>query len=180
MIEEILGWNISREAIVFIISILPVVELRGALPIAINVFHIPWYKALCLAIAGNLLPVPILLLFLSSLVRMASRVKLGQNIANWIFERARRRSSNIVKYERIGLMLFVAVPLPVTGAWTGSIAAFLLGFKFKYAFLSIFSGIVIAGVIVTCLCLLGWVGAVVAGLVMSTLAVVWWKKRWDA
>ena len=176
MIEELLGWNISHEAIVFIISALPVVELRGALPVAINVLHMPWYKAFCLAIAGNLLPVPILLLFWSSLARIASHAKLGQKVVNWIFERTRRRSSAIAKYERIGLMLFVAIPLPVTGAWTGSIAAFLMGFKFRYAFLSILSGIIIAGVIVTCLCLLGWVGATIAGLALSALAIVgWWR-----
>jgi len=68
-------------------------------------------------------------------------------------------------------MLFVAIPLPVTGAWTGSLAAVLFGLKFKHAFLSIFSGILIAGAIVTCLCLLGWTGAIIAGIGLTSLAV---------
>lgn len=177
MIEELLNWGICQEAIVVIISALPVVELRGALPIAINVFHMAWYKAFCLAVIGNLLPVPILLLFLDSLVRVVSRAKIGRKAVNWVFERTRRRGNTIQKYEKIGLTLFVAIPLPVTGAWTGSIAAFLLGLKFRYAFLSILAGVIIAAAIVTSLSLLGWVGALIAGVGLSTLAVLGWWRR---
>jgi len=75
---------------------------------------------------------------------------------HWLFERTKRRGKIINKYERIGLALFVAIPLPITGAWTGSLIAVLFGLKFKHAFLSIFIGILIAGVIVTCATLLGW------------------------
>ncbi len=157
MIEEFLSWGICQEAIIVIISALPVVELRGALPIAINVFHMAWYKAYCLAVIGNMLPVPILLLFLDSLAKVVSRAEMGRRVVNWVFERTRRQGKTIERYERIGLTLFVAIPLPVTGAWTGSIAAFLLGLKFRYAFLSILVGVIIAGAIVTSLCLLlGW------------------------
>lgn len=177
MIEELLSWGISQEAIIVIVSALPVVELRGALPIAINVFHMAWYKAYCLAVIGNMLPVPILLLFLDPLARAVSRVEIGRKVVNWVFQRTRRQGKRIERYERIGLMLFVAIPLPVTGAWTGSIAAFLLGLKFRYAFLSILSGVIIAGAIVTSLCLLGWVGAVIAGVGLSTLAVLGWWRR---
>ena len=154
MVEELLSWRISQEAIVVLISALPVVELRGALPVAINLFHMAWYKAFCLAVIGNLLPVPILLLSLEPLARVVSRVPIGRKVVSWVFERTRRRGKTIERYERIGLMLFVAIPLPGTGAWTGSIAAFLLGLKFRYAFLSIVLGVLIAGVIVTGLCLL--------------------------
>lgn len=176
MIEEFLSWNISHELIVVIVSALPVVELRGALPIAINLLHMPWHKALCLAIIGNLLPVPILLLFLDSLAKIVSRVEVGRRLVNWVFEHTRRRGRSIEKYEKIGLTLFVAIPLPVTGAWTGSIAAFLLGLRFRYAFLSILTGIIIAGAIVTSLCLLGWRGAIIAGVGLSTLAVLNWRR----
>jgi uncharacterized membrane protein len=78
----------------------------------------------------------------------------------------------IEKYERVGLVLFVAIPLPITGAWTGSIAAVLLGMSFKKAILSIFLGVLIAGVIVTCLTLLGWAGAIIAGFVLCVLAIL--------
>jgi uncharacterized membrane protein len=71
----------------------------------------------------------------------------------------------------VGLVLFVAVPLPITGAWTGSFAAVLFGLKFKHAFLSIVVGVFIAGVIVTCLSLLGWIGALIAGVALGALTV---------
>jgi len=177
MVEQLLGWGFSREAAIMIVAALPVVELRGALPIAINLFHMEWYKALYLAVIGNVLPVPILLLFLDALAGAVSRVAIGRRLVNWVFEQTRRRGMTIEKYEKIGLTLFVAIPLPFTGAWTGSIAAFLLGLKFRYAFLSILAGVIIAGVIVTSLCLLGWAGALIAGVGLSTLAVLgWWRK----
>ncbi|MEA3442834.1 MAG: small multi-drug export protein [Chloroflexota bacterium] len=177
MVEELLDWKLSQEAIILLIAASPVLELRGALPLAINFFHMAWYKAFCLAIIGNLLPVPVLLLFLDSLTRIVSHVEVGRKAVNWVFDRTKRQGKDIEKYEKIGLTLFVAIPLPVTGAWTGSIAAFLLGLRFKYAFLSIFTGVIIAGAIVTCLCLLGWVGAVVAGVGLGTLATLGWWRR---
>ncbi|MBM3119818.1 MAG: small multi-drug export protein [Chloroflexi bacterium] len=176
MIEELISWGIAKELIVIIISALPIIELRGALPVAINVFHMPWYWAFCLAVIGNMLPVPILLLFFESLTRIISKVEIGRKFVNWVLQRTRRHGKLIEKYERIGLILFVAIPLPFTGAWTGSIAAFLLGMRFSYAFLSILCGVIIAGVIVTCLCLLGWLGAVIAGIGLSAIAIFgWWR-----
>ena len=172
MIEWLISSGISQGLIVVIISVLPVLELRGALPVAINLFHMEWYQAFCLAVIGNLLPVPFLLLFLESLAKVVSKVALGKKLVNWVFEHTRRRGAVIEKYERIGLMLFVAIPLPVTGAWTGSVAAFLFGLKFRYAFLSILFGVIIAGGIVTSLCLLGWLGAVIAGVGLATLAAL--------
>lgn len=176
MFDWLLNLNVSRELIVIIIAVLPVFELRGALPVAINLFYMPWYWAFLLAVIGNMLPVPIILLFLDFFVRLISKVRIGERLANWILERTRARSRIIQKYERIGLIIFVAIPLPFTGAWTGAIAAFLLGMKFHHAFLAILCGVIIAGVIVTCLCLLGWVGAVIAGVGLCALAVLgWWK-----
>ena len=154
--DELLGLGFSKELVVLVISALPVLELRGALPVAINLFHFPWYYALLLAIIGNLAPVPFLLLFLNTFSRLLSKIDIFEKMLHWLFERTRRRGKIINRYERIGLALFVAIPLPVTGAWTGSLAAVLFGLKFKHAFLSIFLGILIAGVIVTCATLLGW------------------------
>jgi uncharacterized membrane protein len=176
MIEELINLGIAKELIVIIISALPILELRGALPVAINVFNMPWYWAYPLAIIGNMLPVPILLLFFDSLAKIASKVEPGRRFVNWGLERTRQHGKLIERYERIGLTLFVAIPLPLTGAWTGSIAAFLMGMKFKYSILSIFCGVIISGVIVTCLCLLGWVGAIIAGVGLSALAIFgWWR-----
>lgn len=176
MIERLLELELAQELIVFVVSMLPVVELRGALPVAINLFGMSWYKALALSVMGNLLPVPFLLLFLESVTTWASRVSIGKRLVDWVFGRTRRQGRMIERYERIGLMLFVAIPLPFTGAWTGSIAAFLLGLRFNWALVSISVGVVIAGVIVTCLCLLGWLGAVIAGVGLCAAAVAGlWK-----
>jgi len=172
-----------------IISALPVAELRVSLPLALLesevpwrfVFSVPlalleskvpWYFAFPVCFAGNLLPVPFLLLLLEPVVRMASKVKPFKRILDWVFARTRRQGRLVEKYERIGLVLVVAIPLPGTGAWTGSILAFLLGLKFKSAFVSIVIGVFIAGVIVTSLSLLGWIGGVIAGIAIMTLAIL--------
>jgi len=134
----------------------PISELRGAIPWAILKHHFPWYYAFLLAIIGNLLPVPFILLFLDTGSRLLSKISIFERMLHWLFEHTRQRGRIINRYKRIGLILFVAIPLPVTGAWTGSLTAVLFGLKFKHAFLSIFIGILIAGVIVTCATLLGW------------------------
>ncbi len=166
---------------VLLIAASPIAELRLAIPEAIVVFGFPWYYAFLIALAGNLLPVPFVLLFLDAATRLLSRVALFERMLNWLFERTRRRGRIVERYKRIGLVLFVAIPLPVTGAWTGSLAAVLFGMSFKHASLSIFIGVAIAGVIVTCLTLLGWVGAVIAGIFLCGLAIysLWrtWGKR---
>jgi len=169
--EELLSLGFSKELVVLIIAALPIFELRGALPVAINLFHFPWYYALPLAIIGNLLPVPVILLFLDAISRWLSKIGLFDRLLHWLFERTRKRGRVVERYERIGLALFVAIPLPVTGAWTGSLVAVLFGLKFRHAFLSIFIGVCIAGIIVTCLSLLGWTGAVIAGIVLCALAI---------
>lgn len=180
MIEDIINYFINtgiyKELIVVIIAALPIVELRGAIPVAINIFDIPWYQAFILAVVGNMLPVPVLLFFFDYLEKLLSKTKPGAQLIQWALQRARRPNALIKKYERIGLIIFVAIPLPFTGAWTGSIAAFLCGIKFKYSFLAIFTGVLIAGVIVTCLSLLGWTGAIIAGVGLCAFAIAgWWK-----
>ena len=141
---------------VLAIAASPISELRGAIPVAITMFHFPWYYALLLAIIGNLVPVPFILLFLNTFSKLLSKVGIFRRMLHWLFEHTRRRGKIVERYERIGLMLFVAIPLPATGAWTGSLVAVLFGLKFKHAFLSILIGILIAGAIVTCMTLLGW------------------------
>lgn len=171
MIEAIQNLDILREFIIIILSATPISELRGAIPLAIGTFEFPWYYAFFLAIIGNMLPVPIILLFLESAAKLLSRIAIMKRFFDWLFERARNRSAIIQKYKHLGLILLVAIPLPVTGAWTGSLVAVFLGIGFKQAFFSIFIGVVIAGIIVTCLTLLGWAGAIIAGVALLGLVV---------
>jgi len=154
--EELTSLDILSILQVLGIAASPISELRGAIPWAILKLDFPWYYAFLIAFIGNLLPVPFILLFLNAASRWLSKVRFFDRILNWLFERTRRRGRIIERYERIGLALFVAIPLPITGAWTGSLAAVLFGLKFKHAVLSIIVGVLIAGVIVTCATMLGW------------------------
>lgn len=174
--EQLSELDISSILKVIGLAASPISELRGAIPLAILQYDFPWYLAYLIAVAGNMLPVPFILLFLNTGARILSRVPLFKKLLDWLFARTRRRGALIEKYEFLGLALFVAVPLPVTGAWTGSIAAVLMGMNFTRALLAIFYGVLIAGVIVTCLTLLGWIGAVIAGVALCLLAVLGiWK-----
>ena len=154
LLNTLFNLGFSKELVLIIVSALPIVELRGAIPLAINLFDFSWYYALLLAIMGNLIPVPLLLLFFGTISRRLSKIGIFKRWFHWLDELARRRGKIVERYKRIGLILLVAIPLPVTGAWTGSLVATILEVKLKQALLSIFIGICIAGVIVTCLCLL--------------------------
>jgi uncharacterized membrane protein len=154
--EELLSLDVSDVLVVLGIAASPIAELRVAIPVAIIQYHFSWYHALPLAIIGNLLLVPVILLFFDAIARFLSRVRFFDRFLGWLFEHTRKRGRIIERYERIGLALFVAIPLPFTGAWTGSLAAVLFGLKFKQAMLSISIGVVIAGIIVTCATVLGW------------------------
>ncbi|MDP2919483.1 MAG: small multi-drug export protein [Dehalococcoidia bacterium] len=171
-LNDLLNLDIARELIIALIAALPIFELRLAIPVAINTFDFVWYKAFLIAFIGNMLPVPFILLFLDGGVKILRRVPVFRRFFDWLFERTRKRSAVIQKYERIGLAIFVGIPLPLTGAWTGALAAVVLGLPFWRAFLSILVGVVIAGVIVTTLSLLGWVGAIIAGVVLCALVVL--------
>ena len=175
--QEFVARGFSPELAVFITSMLPIVELRGALPLAINLYHIPWPRAFIIAYIGNLVPVPFILWLLKPIVKLLSKIKPIGNAFSWLFKRTRTKSSVMIeKYEEIGLLAFVAIPLPGTGAWTGALIAFLFGLDFKKSLLVIALGVLIAGVIVTCLCLLGWIGALIAGLSFILLvALGFWR-----
>jgi len=163
---------------VFFTAAAPISELRGAIPLAILELDMSWQLAFPVAFAGNLLPVPFLLLFLGPVSKFFSKIELFERILSWIFKLSRRRGGLIERHGAIGLVLFVAIPLPVTGAWTGSIVAFLLGLSFWRAFPAIVLGVVIAGVIVTTLTVIGWWGAAIAGIGLLALAIFSLRKVW--
>jgi uncharacterized membrane protein len=117
-----------------------------------------------------MIPVPFILLLLGPVARILRRLPIFDRFFEWLFERTRRRSDTIKKYEELGLILFVAIPLPVTGAWTGSLAAFLFGLRFWMSFFCALAGVCIAGVIVTSFSALGWIGALAAGVILFGIA----------
>ena len=140
--------HLSPEAATVIVAMLPIFELRGAIPLALGLGLNVW-QAYFLAILGNIIPVIPLLLFLGPVSEYLRRFPFWDRFFDWLFTRTRRRSELVERLEVIGLMLFVAVPLPVTGAWTGTAAAFLFDIPFKHALPAIVVGVMIAGVIVS-------------------------------
>lgn len=140
---------------VIIISAMPLTELRGGIPVGIAVYNFPVVKSYFLAVVGNLIPIAPLLLFLQPVSDFLSRWGPLKKFFGWFFERTKRRASIVERYEAIGLMLFVMVPLPVTGAWTGCVAATLFKLRFKYAFIAILCGVMLAGLIVSVFSLAG-------------------------
>ena len=134
----------------------PISELRGAIPVAMSVYDFPWWQAYLIAVAGNILPVPFILLFLNAVTRFLSRWVFFERLFQWIFRVVLRRGEKVSRWRFAGITLLVAIPLPITGAWTGSILSVLSRFRFWPSFCSIVAGILIAGVIVTVAWSLGW------------------------
>ncbi|MDD3276902.1 MAG: small multi-drug export protein [Kiritimatiellales bacterium] len=174
--EKIAVWlqekGLSPDAAVAAISTLPIVELRGAVPVGIVAFKMPWWRVFLIAVAGNMIPIPVILLLLGPLSRACMKFSAGRKFFDWLFARTRKKSASIEKYEALGLTIFVAIPLPMTGAWTGAMAAFVMGIPFWKAMRYILLGVMIAGIIMTTLSLLGWIGAAIAGAVLIGLAVL--------
>ena len=143
-----------KEYIVVIMGALPISELRGALPLALY-YGMPLGKAFWLSVLGNVsFIVPALFLF-EPVSNRLRKFKFCSRFFDWLFERTKKNSDAIQKYEALGLALFVAIPLPMTGAWSGVVAASLFKMRFRYAFIAIVSGVICAGLIVLALCTLG-------------------------
>jgi uncharacterized membrane protein len=156
MLDQTVLMTVPKDLKVFVMAMLPIIELRGAIPYAICVSPEVWIpKAYLVAVAGNFVPVIPILVFLGPVSDYLRRVPIFDKFFTWLFARTRRRGKLIEKYEAIGLTLFVAVPLPVTGAWTGALAAFIFGIRRRWAIPCIGLGIMIAGGIVIVACKAG-------------------------
>ena len=133
---------------IFLISMLPVVELSGAIPVGAAI-GLPWYLNMIVSIVGNLLPVPFILLFSVKAFEFMKKHNILVKFIEKIENRAKKRSEGLATGEFIGLMLFVAIPFPGTGAWTGALIAALLQFERKRSFIYITLGVLIAAAIMT-------------------------------
>lgn len=135
---------------VFFCSMIPIIELRGSIPLG-ALLGLPYWMNYPLSVIGNLLPVPIILLFVKIVLdwMYRCRIRSFNKISGWIFQIAEKNKPKIEKIGFWGLFIFVAIPLPGTGAWTGSLVAALMGMKFGRAFLAVVLGVLTAGVIMT-------------------------------
>jgi uncharacterized membrane protein len=172
LLDQLINSTLSKELITVILAMLPVAELRLSLPLAITVFHMPWYEAFALSVIGNLIPVPFLLLFFDAFSKLVQRTTIGKRFIQWLLKLTAKKTRTIEKGKHLGLIVFVAIPLPLTGAWTASLAAYILGIKFRHAFVDIALGVLGAAIIVTTLTLLGWIGAAIAFAGIIILLVI--------
>lgn len=145
-----LDGKVSSEIIAFIISMLPILELRGGL-IAAKLMGIEFIKAFIICFIGNLLPIPFILLFIRKIFNWLKRFRKIEKIIDKLEARSIRKADKVKKYRLFGLFLFVAIPLPGTGAWTGALAADLLDVRIRHSFPAIALGVLAAGIIMSVL-----------------------------
>lgn len=147
---------------VFLISMVPLIELRGGIVWGAAAGLGLWENIIA-CIIGNMIPVPFILLFIRKILELMKRVPKLENIAVWVEEKADKNKDKVTKYATWGLLLFVGIPLPGTGAWTGALVAAMMNMRMKYALPSIFGGVILASVIMS----LGAYGVVSAFSIFS-------------
>lgn len=148
LVEALNG--LPKELIIFCISLLPILELRGGL-IAASILGVPWAKAFLICVIGNMLPIPFILLFIKQIFKLLKKVKGFDKIITKLEKKADEKGSKINKSRNLGLFAFVAIPLPGTGAWTGALVATMLDIRMKRSFPVIFAGVITAGIIMSIL-----------------------------
>lgn len=149
-IVNLLGDKISPEFIAFIVSMLPILELRGGL-VAAKLMEVDFVKAFIICYVGNMLPIPFILLFIRKIFNLLKRIPTVENAIVKLEARSIRKADKIQKYRLWGLLIFVGIPLPGTGAWTGALVADLFDIRIKHSLPVIAVGVLIAGVIISAL-----------------------------
>ena len=142
--------GISKEVIIFIISLMPILELRGGL-LAATLLDVEFVRAAVICFIGNILPIPIVLLFLRFVLDLFEKWNVTKKIVTWLEKKVEEKREQIDKYGYLGLIIFVGIPLPGTGAWTGSLIAIMLGMNRKKSFVCILLGILLAAIIMSIL-----------------------------
>ncbi len=163
--------RLPPELAVMVTAALPVSELRGAIPLAIWAYGMPAWKAYLLGVLGNLAPLPVLLWGLDTAFRVLERWPGGRRFATYLRHRAEHRSERVERYGPLALMTFVAIPLPVTGLWTGALVAYVLGFRRRDAAGPLVLGVLFAGGIVLGFTLLGVMGGLLAGSLLLLYSI---------
>lgn len=152
---ELMQWLTDTMAgeftLTMLVSMIPVVELRGGIPFGV-VAGLPVWAALIAAVIGNLIPVPFIIVYIRRIFQwMRRRMPRLNNLVDKLERKAHLKGQRVTKYKYLGLMLFVAVPLPGTGAWTGSLAAAFLDMPLRKAIPSVVLGVLIAGMAISIL-----------------------------
>ena len=133
---------------VFLCSMVPILELRGAIPLGVGL-DLPFYINYVICVIGNMIPVPFILLFIRNILHWMQKIPKLNKIAAWIENKAEKNKAKVLRYATFGLYVFVALPLPGTGAWPGALVAAMLDMRMKKALPAIFLGVMTAGVIMS-------------------------------
>ncbi len=141
----------SKEIVTLLVAALPIFELRLAIPLGVIKFNLPLIKVYFLSLLGNLIPVLPLLLIFKYFFHHLEKIKILGPMFKWWFRRVEGKSKIVDKWGFWGLVFFVSIPLPITGAWTGTVAATLVEMRTRKAFLAISLGVALAGIIVSIL-----------------------------
>lgn len=169
MLQTFFQEHFPPQLAVFLIAMVPLVECRGAIPFGMVALKMPIWEVLPLAIAGNILPVPFILLLIRPVIAWFKQTRLFRPLAEWLEAKADKKKDKVLKYSEWGLFAFVAIPIPGTGAWTGALIAALLEMRVKNAFLTILAGMICAAFIMTA------GSALVDGLLSGQ-----WAPEWQA
>ncbi len=140
--------DIKNILYIFLCSMVPIIELRGAIPMG-AALDIPFYINYIISVVGNMLPVPFILLFIRHILHWMKKIPKLDKIAAWIENKAEKNKAKVLKYATFGLYIFVAIPLPGTGAWTGALVASMLDMRMKRSIPAILLGVMTAGVIMS-------------------------------
>jgi len=163
---------------IFFLSMIPWLESRYVIPFAITPTDLgglgwEWWQAFPIAVIGNMLPIPFILLFFPYVEKWLRNFKSWSRLMDWFFAKTRKRAdAKIRRYEHLGLLVFVAIPLPFTGAWTGALIAYLFNLKFGRSLITIFVGVLIAAGIMTVVSLTGINPSyIVAGIFIAAVSM---------
>jgi len=167
---------------IFFASMIPWFESRYVIPIAMDL-GLEWWKIFPIAVAGNMLPIPFILIFFKYAEKYLRRFTFWTDLMDKLFAFTRKRADKkIRRYEHLGLLFFVALPVPFTGAWTGALIAYLFGLKFSKSLITIFIGVLMAASIMTAIKLIGvdiliiLIGVIIAAIIMAIVVLAGMSK----
>lgn len=164
--------HINPYIAIMLIAVIPIVELRGAIPIGILFFHLQWHWVILASVIGNMLPIFFVLFIFRFVEKFLRRFKTFDKLFDWFFAKTLAKSESVEKYQELGLTFFVGIPLPVTGAWTGSLIAYLMHLSYAKSILYIFLGVISAAIIVSVITYFKWIGLIIAVSVLTIITVI--------
>jgi uncharacterized membrane protein len=150
-ISEIMQETFFKYLVTFFISMTPIIELRGAIPVAVSALHLSYFEAFLISIIGNTIPIWFIIKYAGPIFRFLGKIPFLKKLLDKISENTTKKiekNTKLQTYTALALFLFVAIPLPGTGAWTGSLVANFLNLPVKKSFIPIFLGVIAAGIII--------------------------------